>query len=371
MLIDQKLTTPLAPAITSSLNLNVYSTQNNGLLLSDSAGLAPGADAGTGPQSALPFPLLSKADGSTFSISNDQSIVVALSVDSDRNLTNFITQTDGFELILRDNNTSELSKVSFSRDGTQTAEVVLNAEQISALELQTRYDFNGDGTKAFRFENELLTSSGTNTQRLKLAQTSAGLAFVDNARVITAGQDLTGFPTPSPATAATNTNGLIQLLDSSFSIPAGTTPVYARQLVEWQTTTQFPAGTTVATGYELYTNNAGTVTRHSFATDGSLTSSDELSATTRQVAEMQVGVDLTTGTGNPSVSVNNRIVGAPPLMHDRALYQSNAGLLVSLRTDLETYATPFSTLYARRQHGTASHPAARSIRQHSFCHTGR
>ena len=168
------------------------------------------------------------------------------------------------------------------------------------------------------------------------------MAFVDNARGITAGQDLTGFPTPTPT--ATNTNGLIQLLDSSFSIPSGTTPVYARQLVEWQTTTQFPAGTTVATGYELYTNNAGTVTRHSFATDGSLTSSDELSATARQVAEMQVGIDLTTGTGNPSISVNNRILGTPPLTHDqRALYQSNAGLLVSLRTDLETYATPFST----------------------------
>ena len=229
-----------------------------------------------------------------------------------------------------------------AKDGTQTAQSILTDAEISALELATRSDIDGDGTKAFQFQNELLNSAGSNFQRLRLAQTSAGLVLSDNSRGIIAGDDISNFPT-SAATNTSNTSGVIQLLDPDFSISTDDNPVYARRLVEWQSTPQIPAGSAVATGYELYTNNAGTVTRHSFDIDGSLTSSDELSATARVTAEMQVGVDLTSGSGAPSISINNKIAGTmPPKADARALYETNAGLLVAISGALDTQPNPFS-----------------------------
>ena len=327
--------------------------------------LATGTDLGTAAASALSFPLLTTADGNSFAINNDQSVVFALSVDADGNLTNTIPNTDGFELILRDTNTSEISKVSFTKDGTQTAQSILTDAEITALELATRSDIDGDGTKAFQFQNELLNSAGSNFQRLRLAQTSSGLALSDGTRSITPGSDISSFPAPA-AGNTNNTNGVIQLLDPDFSITTDENPVYARRLIGWQSTPQIPAGSAVATGYELYTNNAGTVTRHSFDLDGSLTSSDELSATARVTAEMQVGVDLTSGSGNPSISfIGSRIAGTmPPKADARALYETNAGLLVAISGALDTQPNP-SLLLPRltAKYREPSHPAARSIRR--------
>ena len=109
VLIDQKLTDNNTP-ISSSLNLHVYNTQDNQLLLTDFTALAAGSDLAMAPNGALTPPLLTTADGNSFAINNNQSIVVALTVDSDGNLTNTIPNTDGFELILKDNNTSEITK---------------------------------------------------------------------------------------------------------------------------------------------------------------------------------------------------------------------------------------------------------------------
>ena len=59
------------------------------------------------------------ATGAPFTLGNDKSVVVALSIDADGNLTNTITNSAGYQLVLKDNSTSEISKVSFEKDGSQ------------------------------------------------------------------------------------------------------------------------------------------------------------------------------------------------------------------------------------------------------------
>ena len=73
VLIEQKLTDNNT-AISGGLNLHVYSTQDNQLLLADLPSLATGSDLATAASGLTP-PLLTTADGNSFAINNNQSIV--------------------------------------------------------------------------------------------------------------------------------------------------------------------------------------------------------------------------------------------------------------------------------------------------------
>ena len=346
VVIDQKLTSDSTPAVTTSLNLSLYSTKAGDLFLADYNGLTPDSDLSSAPAAAQPYPLLTNSDGSSFTIDSDKSVVIALSIDADGNLTNTIPNTAGYQLVLKDNSTNEISRVSFERDGSNAKQAVLSEAEITELELNTRFDIDGDGTTAFQFQNELLNSKGNNARRLKLSQTTAGLALYDNARVANPGDDISGWPAPTAST--TNTTGVIQLLDPDFSIPEEAYTIYARQLVEWETSTQFPAGTDVVSGYELYTGIHGIVTRHSFDTDGSLRDSKELSELERIQAEMPLNMYLSGGIPieelaiDPPVSISEKLTTKPVNNFNRALYQTNKGLLLSPNDALADLANPFS-----------------------------
>ena len=123
----------------------LYKTEANEFLLADVASLAVGSDLATAPKGALSYPLLTTADGSLFSINNDQTVVGALSVNANGDPTNTIASTESFELILRDINSSEVSKVTFAKDGTQTDQSVLSSAEIQKLSRETRMDIDGDG----------------------------------------------------------------------------------------------------------------------------------------------------------------------------------------------------------------------------------
>ena len=225
-------------------------------------------------------------------------------------------------------------------------------EEIAELELNTRFDIDGDGTKGFHFQTELLNSGGSNTQRLRLSDTSAGLALYDNARAPihgegTSGDDISGFPVPTNSTATTT--GVIQLLDSSFAIPTGSSPVYARLTTEWQVTTQFPAGGDVATGYELFTQNGDTVSLHRFDSNGTLLSSTELSTVEKLQTELRIGIDFSSNSNNLEIDINSKLTPEALNSSRRIVYETDKGLLVSTTDGLEVKANPFENNLAAAQ----------------------
>ena len=202
--------------------------------------------------------------------------------------------------------------MSFDSDGILQGQKDLTAEEIINFELLMINDIDGDGVRGFRFVSELLSPdalSTTNTYRMRLSETTAGLALSASSMNPTHGAGQTGSDVTSGLlTAANSDEGLIVNI-TNFAIPTDSDPVFARRIVERVKTVEVPAGELQTTGYELYTredNEEGIVVRHLFNRDGSHSDNEELSGLKLVQAELQTGVDLN-GDGEISLSIESKL----------------------------------------------------------------
>ena len=164
-------------------------------MISTSNELTAGNDLSTGSVNHT-HALLTTDGESNYSTGDNQTFVAAFTTDSDSNPINKVsTLVSGFELLLRNDIDNSVSQVSFDSEGILQGQKDLTAEEIINFEMLMINDIDGDGIDGFRFVSELLSPnelSTNNTYRMRLSETTAGLALSSAAMNPTHGAGQTG-----------------------------------------------------------------------------------------------------------------------------------------------------------------------------------
>ncbi|MBM3299627.1 MAG: cadherin-like domain-containing protein, partial [Deltaproteobacteria bacterium] len=324
--INQQLTSSTPTGITPG-SLYAYSTQNGGLFLSSYNAYGNGSDIPSGVGYSTNI-LLSNSESLPFALGNTESFVAARGIENSSNVA----------LYVRSGDPVTISQYTFNAQGVQQGDAIaLTGDALLQAEINTRIDLSGNGTTAFRFESELLSPNTPGTSdpnALRVSSTSAGLVLTTqevsglNHRTDGTGSDLASL------TGSVSSFSLVRLTiadGSAFSINTGDTVVGSLRQTEWKSPQPgMPNGTTLITGYELYTRDASnTVTLHQFNTDGKLLSSDVLDELSLVQAELKTRQDLN-GSGRIALTVQGTLINASYAGNGnqlRGLVDTDQGLL--------------------------------------------
>ena len=106
--------------------------------------------------------LLTDFDGNFFAVDTDKELVVSQRI-SQRfvsDATGMHSYTDGYELILRDRDSGELSAVEFNRDGSQrTHALPLDTFDIQKREIELQRDLDENGVVGLQLQAKIFPSN--------------------------------------------------------------------------------------------------------------------------------------------------------------------------------------------------------------------